>query len=207
MGPNDGVTKPPRFTRGEANSFNPGRAMTRYELSILGDSYNLFANRNYQAPILSGKLRDYSPEGLFYSNPNALFFGDNTTSARASVKIARIDLSNTAIAFKPALLAPAMARTAASIADGSAEIKFQNADMKTVEVRQTEGASAGVQSYKVQRAETPRLKVQRGAGDELRRKIPEPSVLVGLIGLSGCLLGRRRRELSPQTVNSANPPS
>lgn len=97
---NDGDTKPPRFTHAEGTSFNPSRSLTRYDLSVKGDRYDLFANGNFQARILTGSLRNYSLEKTpynIYTTPNFIFFGDNTTSARASVRITRVDLSNTAI--------------------------------------------------------------------------------------------------------------
>ncbi|MCY6493744.1 PEP-CTERM sorting domain-containing protein [Leptolyngbya sp. GGD] len=95
---NDGATKPPRFTHAEGTSFNPVRAV-RYDLSVQGNYYGLFANGNFQTPILTGSLRNYSPEGVPYNLPNFVFFGDNTTSASASVRITRVDLTPRAIPF------------------------------------------------------------------------------------------------------------
>ncbi|MGV0025773.1 choice-of-anchor Y domain-containing protein [Phormidesmis priestleyi] len=162
---NDGATKPPRFTRGETTAFNPGKALTRYELSVLGNSYNLFANRNYQTPILTGILRDYSLEGLPYSTPNFLFFGDNTTSARASTSIARIDLTDAAIALPVTpRLVPVAARSAKSLAE-DAEIEVN----------------------------PPSIVVQtkiKGATEPVK-EIPESAPYLGLIGIGGLLLTRR----------------
>jgi hypothetical protein len=83
------------FEAAEATTgFNPvGRAtFTRYELAVQGDSYQLHANGR---TILSGSLRDYTAfEGPIdpYETPNFIFFGDDTTSARARVEIAAIQL-------------------------------------------------------------------------------------------------------------------
>ena len=83
------------FEAAEATKgFNPvGRAtFTRYELEVQGDSYQLRANGR---TILSGSLRDYTAfEGPIdpYETPNFIFFGDDTTSARARVEIASIQL-------------------------------------------------------------------------------------------------------------------
>jgi hypothetical protein len=163
---NDGATKPPRFTRSEATAFNPGTALTRYELSVLGSSYSLFANRNYQTPILSGILRDYSPEGVPYSTPNFLFFGDNTTSAGASTSIAKIDLTDAAIArsMLPRLV-PVAARSAKSLAEDAPEIEVD--------------APAVVIQTKV-----------KGATEPIK-EIPESSLYLGLLGVGGWLLTRR----------------
>lgn len=96
---NDGVTKPPRFTHAEGTAFNPAKSIVRYDLSVKGDRYGLFASRNFQAPILTGKLRNYSAEGTVYNLPNFIFLGDNTTSAKGAVRITRVDLSRSAIPF------------------------------------------------------------------------------------------------------------
>lgn len=98
---NDGVTEPPRFTHAEGTRFDPSRAMMRYDLSVKGNQYGLFANRNL---ILTGNLRNYADEKYVgarrvYNLPNFIFFGDNTESAQGSVRIARVDLTNSALPF------------------------------------------------------------------------------------------------------------
>ncbi len=82
-----------RFTHGEGAAFLTG-SMTRYNLSILGSSYALYASGNL---ILTGALRDYSNEGSPYSLSNYFFLGDNTTSARGAFQIDRIELQPSAI--------------------------------------------------------------------------------------------------------------
>jgi hypothetical protein len=81
------------FTRAEAAAFDT-TATTRYDLAILGDSYTLFADGS---ALLSGVLRDYSASGLPYNVPNFLFLGDNTTSARGSAEIGRVEFLATAV--------------------------------------------------------------------------------------------------------------
>ena len=60
--------------------------LTTYDLNVLGNSYTLSSGNTN---ILTGSLRDYtSATGLgtdVYETPNFIFFGDNTTSARADV--------------------------------------------------------------------------------------------------------------------------
>ncbi len=81
------------FTQAEGITFNTytGTNSINYDLTVLGDSYTLFANGN---SILNGKLRDYSafPNGTLdvYEKPNFIFFGDNTPSAKASVDLAKV---------------------------------------------------------------------------------------------------------------------
>ena len=71
---------------------DPTTALNRYDLRVSGSSYNLYVN-NGASPILSGSLRDYSAgPSIPYSNANYLFFGDDTGSANAKVKIARIEV-------------------------------------------------------------------------------------------------------------------
>lgn len=164
---NDGATKPPRFTHGESSAFNPGKMLTRYDLSVLGNSYSLFANRNYQTPILSGSLRDYSPEGMVYNTPNFLFLGDNTTSAKAKVKIAQVDLKDAAI-VTPLPLTVTTART-----------------LKAEEARIT----SGLETIEIQRKEITAVEPQ---------EIPEPSLFMGLLGVSCFIL--KRRKLNTRTT-------
>src|SRR5919106_5909215 len=72
------------FTRGEAVAFNTS-GLVNYQLTIIGDTYTLNTNG---APILTGRLRDYSSFEGFpdpYQTPNFLFIGDNTTSAQSRI--------------------------------------------------------------------------------------------------------------------------
>ncbi|WP_295619778.1 PEP-CTERM sorting domain-containing protein [Chamaesiphon sp. GL140_3_metabinner_50] len=68
--------------------------LTQYDLTVSRDTYTLSSGGN---SIVSGFVRDYSAAntvfGNVYNNPNFIFFGDSTTSAGASVDIARITLT------------------------------------------------------------------------------------------------------------------
>jgi hypothetical protein len=71
-----------------------------YELKVLGNSYTL---SNGGTNLFSGLLRSYiispsNPLTAVYGNPNFLFFGDNTTSAGASVDIQKITLTTNSTA-------------------------------------------------------------------------------------------------------------
>ncbi|GAB1541567.1 hypothetical protein NUACC21_42380 [Scytonema sp. NUACC21] len=64
--------------------------LSNYQLTILGDSYHLFANNSL---VLKGDLRDYSTMGGNYSLQNHLFLGDSSSSAQADVNIKSILLT------------------------------------------------------------------------------------------------------------------
>lgn len=84
------------FTHGEGAMFDTTTALTRYELEVLDDSYDLLANGT---SVLTGALRDYSS----YTNPNPfleipyksqsfLFLGDDTSSAAADIDLAFVSV-------------------------------------------------------------------------------------------------------------------
>lgn len=77
--------------------------LTQYDLTVsrnpnplLANIYTLSSGGN---PIIGGFVRDYSAAttvfGNVYNNSNFIFLGDDTTSAGASVNIARITLTTT----------------------------------------------------------------------------------------------------------------
>lgn len=94
---NGGAAEPPPnsntlFTHGESASFNTTAGLIPYELRVLGGAYSLAVS---STEILSGSLRDYtafngSPD--VYETPNFIFFGDNTGSAKAIVKLSHISV-------------------------------------------------------------------------------------------------------------------
>jgi hypothetical protein len=78
------------FIHSEGNKQLPFQLATEYVdfvLEISGDTYTLSGNG---AEILTGPLRDYSGFGNPYNITDFLFFGDDTTSASASVNIRSI---------------------------------------------------------------------------------------------------------------------
>ena len=76
-------------------AFDTTTTMVDYRLNVLGGGFTLWADG---LQILSGALRDYSAfsggvpgnPGFPYDRPNLLFFGDNTSSAAATIELARI---------------------------------------------------------------------------------------------------------------------
>lgn len=79
----------PGFTHAEGAA-STTTAMIRYDLLVLASGYDLLANGS---PVLSGSLRDYSshPHPV-YSSTSFLFFGDDTSSADAEIRLARIEV-------------------------------------------------------------------------------------------------------------------
>lgn len=88
----EGGAAPGLFTRAEGAAFNTTAGLIPYELTVLGDSYALSTGNT---PILSGKLRDYTAFAGFpdpYETPNFIFLGDDTTSAQAEIRLARVSV-------------------------------------------------------------------------------------------------------------------
>ena len=87
----DGV---PLFTHGAGEAYDTTAALTQYDLAIQDSTYQLFAGGS---PLFSGALADYSAFGAPYNQANALFFGDDTTSAQAKVDITWIEVLDYAV--------------------------------------------------------------------------------------------------------------
>jgi len=82
----------PLFTHAEDVAFDTTNTFAGYALTIGPTNYVLRAN---SVPILTGPVRDYTAfNGIInpYRTPNFLFFGDDTTSASASVSLGNIVL-------------------------------------------------------------------------------------------------------------------
>jgi hypothetical protein len=80
----------PLFTHGEGATFNTTDAVHQFLLTVTGTSYQLSADGS---PLLSGVVRDYTASSQTpYHTPNLVFVGDDTTSASASVLIARVEV-------------------------------------------------------------------------------------------------------------------
>jgi hypothetical protein len=91
-----GGAEPDLFTQGEGANFDTTAGLLPYELRVLGDDYSLVVG---STEILSGTLQDYTafvPTTPPFIDPyeveNFIFFGDDTSSARAIVKISHISV-------------------------------------------------------------------------------------------------------------------
>ena len=83
------------FTHGEGIAYATTTALTDYQVTIAGGTYALTANSQ---PLLSGPVRDYSRFEGFpdpYETPDFLFFGDDTTSAQARVRLSFVSVTGT----------------------------------------------------------------------------------------------------------------
>jgi hypothetical protein len=81
-------TDVPRFTQAEGSDTDTTTLRT-YDLTILGDTYTLSSGGE---ELLSGPLRNYSAEGEPYNVEDLIFLGDDTTSARAKIRLTAVDL-------------------------------------------------------------------------------------------------------------------
>ena len=91
------------FTHAEGVAFDPTGGLVCYELVVAGDTYTLWAAGT---PLLTGRLRDYSNfEGNIdpYETPNFLFFGDDTSSARARIRLSFVGVAVNRSTFLPLL--------------------------------------------------------------------------------------------------------
>lgn len=94
------------FTQAESTltfigaTFDTKKNPVNYDLTVLGDNYNLFANGT---KILSGRLRDYTAFNKTpdpYQTRNLIFFGDDTISAQAIFNLSRVSITS----YNPTLL-------------------------------------------------------------------------------------------------------
>jgi hypothetical protein len=91
-----GAAEPPAgklFTRAEHAPFDTAGRLVAYTLAIHADAYEISSEGG---TILGGRLRDYTAfEGPVnpYRTPNFIFLGDDTSSARAKIRLARVALS------------------------------------------------------------------------------------------------------------------
>ncbi len=84
----------PMFTHAEEAAFNTTVVAVNYTLTMVGNTYTLFANGE---SLLTGPVRDYTGfVGAIdpYETPNFLFVGDNTTSARASMSLGSVEVAS-----------------------------------------------------------------------------------------------------------------
>jgi hypothetical protein len=99
----------PTFEQAERYAISTD-SLIDYSLELQRGSYTLSAGGT---PILTGPLRDYSSSGFPYDVKNFIFFGDDTTSARASVDLTAISISAVPEPGVPAGRARAAGRNAA----------------------------------------------------------------------------------------------
>ena len=86
----EGGSPPNLFTQAEGAALDTTTGLVTYTLMVDGGRYSLFADGQ---PALTGALRDYTQfVGPInpYSTPNFIFLGDDTTSARGSVRFSYV---------------------------------------------------------------------------------------------------------------------
>ena len=83
------------FRHGEGIAYATTTGLTDYQVTLVDDTYTLTANAEQ---LLTGPLRDYSSFTGFpdpYEVPNFLFFGDDSTSSQARVKLSYVSITGT----------------------------------------------------------------------------------------------------------------
>ena len=97
---------PDRFVHGADAAFNTTGAFHTYLLSVRNQQYTLSADG---APLLSGALHDYTAGGAPYTQPNFLFFGDDSSRGTSSTELAYITLAAVPEPASAAMLAAGLA--------------------------------------------------------------------------------------------------
>jgi len=93
---------PSLFVHAEDAAFTTTGGFVDYALTLTATNYVLHANGT---PMLTGPVRDYTSfSGPInpYRTPNFIFFGDDTTSASASMNVRRLALVRPPILTSPA---------------------------------------------------------------------------------------------------------
>jgi hypothetical protein len=88
--PDYDASKPDRFVRGQDAAFNTTDAFHTYRLSVRNQHY-IFSTGG--VTLLSGMLHDYTAGGTPYTQPNFLFFGDDSSHGTSSTELAWVSLN------------------------------------------------------------------------------------------------------------------
>jgi hypothetical protein len=84
------ASDPDRFVHGVEALFDTASASHDYTLSVQNQQFSLSTAGQ---TLLSGSLVDYRNQGLPYTLPSAIFFGDDTSRGSASIEVGAISLS------------------------------------------------------------------------------------------------------------------
>lgn len=99
--------QPDRFIHGADAAFDTTAALTDYTLAVRDQQFTFSANGSV---LFGGALRDYTAEGLPYTTPNFLFFGDDSSRGTSVSLLGGVSV--TAVP-EPATLATMLAGLAA----------------------------------------------------------------------------------------------
>lgn len=85
-----GQADPDRFVHGVDKAWDSQSAAQDYRLSIANQQFTLASGAT---TLLSGGLRDYSAAGFPYTQPNLIFFGDNSSRGQSLSALGLVSLS------------------------------------------------------------------------------------------------------------------
>lgn len=103
----EGGAAPALFTQAEGVAFDTGAAVTRYDITMKGAAYTVYADGRR---ILTGALRDYSAFDAGaaalpfdpYETRSFVFFGDNTRSASGATFLTRVEVLTVPVEYAAA---------------------------------------------------------------------------------------------------------
>ena len=87
--PDYDASDPDRFVHGADVAFDTTAALRSYRLSVRDQQYRLSSGSML---LLSGALHDYTAAGLPYTQPNFVFFGDDSSRGASVSALGNVDL-------------------------------------------------------------------------------------------------------------------
>ncbi len=78
------------FVQGAGSLLDAQSAQRSYQVQVVGGQYTVSSNGQ---ALFGGALQNYTPQGLPYTLPSFVFFGDNTSSASARVELGALAIS------------------------------------------------------------------------------------------------------------------
>jgi hypothetical protein len=84
------LADPDRLVHGPEAAYDTTAALTTYLLAVRNGSYTLSAGGT---PLLAGSLRNYTSEGVPYTLPNLLFFGDDSSRGASVTQLGFVSVT------------------------------------------------------------------------------------------------------------------
>jgi hypothetical protein len=104
-----------RFVRGVQASFDTTSALHQYTLRVQQQQYGLWVNGQ---ALLSGGLHDYTADGVPYTVPNFIFFGDDSSRGNSNTRLGAVTLGAASPAVLPEPASAALVLAALALMRG-----------------------------------------------------------------------------------------